>query len=345
MFFALYLLALSFFVLAACCTLENAALFGDAVGGLSAVVVGGISIWLLYCTLREQQKFSREQAQIAKDEQFKSTLFNLLTEQRDIAGKLKEWMLLIEEDCVSTKKYKVSELNVFSMLRYHLKLLHNALEVQSYNNKSFDSGEICEDIMGMLYQSKMNITGAPQEIVERHNKETEGTTQMCRALLTIDYYKITKHEYNRYKALETTEQKIRYLYNILYSKHNSFGYYFRHLYHILKFINGQELEEIKRRPQQGEAIKEKYMGYAQFIQSQMSDAELTILFYNTFLFPKMRTLVEKYRLLENLPIECLVSKEHDCIKEFNLSSRGEFYPTAFWGNEGGEAHDGNSCAG
>lgn len=70
---------------------------------------------------------------------------------------------------------------------------------------------------------------------------------------------------------------------------SSFGHYFRHLYHLIKFIDDSEISE-----------KNKYVS---LIQSQMSNEELYLLFFNAlsnYGYPKLYRLVSKYSLVENL---------------------------------------------
>lgn len=67
---------------------ENTGQIGDIIGGITAPIIGVLSICLLYRTLNDQTDFNQKQSIIANNEQFKSTLFLLLQEQRDIMYKL-----------------------------------------------------------------------------------------------------------------------------------------------------------------------------------------------------------------------------------------------------------------
>lgn len=83
---------------------------------------------------------------------------------------------------------------------------------------------------------------------------------------------------------------------------DNFSHYLRNLYHMLKFVDETNL--IK------DHEKETYV---KFIRSQLSDKELIFIFYNCLMkynvknmpetelgYPKMRDLVNKYRLLHNM---------------------------------------------
>lgn len=68
-----------------------------------------------------------------------------------------------------------------------------------------------------------------------------------------------------------------------------FDHYFRHLYTILKFIEENDwLGEIKQ------------YQYATFVRATLSRYELVMLYYNGFFHPKMKKMMEKYCLLNNI---------------------------------------------
>lgn len=65
-------------------------------------------------------------------------------------------------------------------------------------------------------------------------------------------------------------------------------------------------------------ISKRYYELVQFVQAQMSTRELLMVFYNSFSFPKLRDLLIRYNLLENLTIENLIDKSHNCIVGYHL---------------------------
>lgn len=68
-----------------------------------------------------------------------------------------------------------------------------------------------------------------------------------------------------------------------------FDHYFRHLYTILKFIEENDwLGETKQ------------YQYATFVRATLSRYELVMLYYNGFFHPKMKKMMEKYCLLNNI---------------------------------------------
>ena len=90
-----------------------------------------------------------------------------------------------------------------------------------------------------------------------------------------------------------------------------FNHYFRHLYHIFKYIDTSDLIEDKERYE-----------YASIVRSQLSDYELVMLFYNCLAQKdsgieenKFKPLIEKYAIFNNLRKELLAKEEH--LNEYN----------------------------
>ncbi len=93
--------------------------------------------------------------------------------------------------------------------------------------------------------------------------------------------------------------------------HYVLGHYFRHLYHILKFIDKQFRVELSKASKQNKHIVfEKYKNYADIVQAQLSSSELAVLFYNGLAFTKMKALIHKFKFLDNLATEDLIKAEH-----------------------------------
>lgn len=95
---------------------------------------------------------------------------------------------------------------------------------------------------------------------------------------------------NLQSGANTETEHIRHAYGTFYRKHESeIGHYFRHLYHVIKFVD-QSIVDDKRR-------------YTSFVRAQLSSYELELLFYNCLseygnLY--FKPLVEKYGLLKHL---------------------------------------------
>ena len=108
------------------------------------------------------------------------------------------------------------------------------------------------------------------------------------------------------RNLKTSEQmknRINVLYEEFLSRdYSSIGYYFRHLYNTVKFVD------------QHKSIKEfeDKKTYTNLIRAQLSSNELGLLFYNCLSDrgAKFKCLVEKYALLEDMEFERLLEPKH-----------------------------------
>lgn len=116
------------------------------------------------------------------------------------------------------------------------------------------------------------------------------------------------------------KQKIDFVYRRFFNVHEECGYYFRHLYRILYFVKRSEDEELNGVEDFAvrQQISKRYFELVQFVQAQMSTKELLMVFYNSFSFPKLRDLLIKYNILENLTVENLIDFSHNCIEDYHL---------------------------
>lgn len=101
-------------------------------------------------------------------------------------------------------------------------------------------------------------------------------------------------------------------YREFYSAHQAeLGHYFRHLYHIIKFI---KLAPIQNRH-----------FYTALVRAQLSGYEQLMLFYNClsgYGYEKFKPLVEEFALLKNLPQELLKSPDVD-VDLYSASAYGK----------------------
>lgn len=115
-------------------------------------------------------------------------------------------------------------------------------------------------------------------------------------------------------------RKMEIAYDKFFVQHQELGNYFRHLYHILKFINDEEQEMLSQvtESDQKEHIKEWFKNYADMLQATLSADELLIAYYNSASFPNARDLFKKYRFVENLTKEKLFDRERDVMEGFEF---------------------------
>lgn len=118
----------------------------------------------------------------------------------------------------------------------------------------------------------------------------------------------------KYKAFANTSLPFELDFNGLFMKHvekstSKFGHYFRNLYHIVKFIDEDEIED-----------KNKYIG---ILRAQLSNYEQAFLFYNclTSKGSGFKPLVEKFSLLENMNYELLIDFRD--IRQYDLKAFGD----------------------
>lgn len=97
------------------------------------------------------------------------------------------------------------------------------------------------------------------------------------------------------------------MYYLLFDRDQSdLSHYFRHLYHIIKFVNSSNL------------TFEEQKSYTNFVRAQLSSYELVMLYYNglsKYGEEKFKPLIEKFSVLKNLNTD-LVLNEFICDKEY-----------------------------
>lgn len=324
---------------------------GDTIGGITAPIIGILSILLLFYTLWEQIKFNKKQKEISADEQFKSTFFNLLQVQRDIINKISgEFTYLgnsvddeypkkknlirilrndrefakIENDNVNNE---IKGLDFFKSAKSQLSLIFYSLNHKFYyNNYDSDSAFAAEED---LENEVIHGSDLPDEVDEYNDDLIKAVRTPLYIAYINDKYKISEKLHTRYQSL-SMDKRIGLAYAYFFNKYESIGYYFRHLYNILKFIKKNEEEKIQalgENPKQNEIdiVKKEYKDYASFVQAQMSTDELLLLFYNSFTFKKAQELIIHYDLLENLTVQNLLSKKHNCVSDIKLKDKKNLF--------------------
>lgn len=318
---------------------------GDTIGGATAPIIGILSIVLLVYTLLEQIRFNKKQSEISTDEQFKSTFFNLLQVQRDIqekiGGKFKflgnftyeefSWKngdVKIKKEGkeflrINNNDDEVTGLEFFKAARYQLIEIFNSLDHDVFYN-NYDSEEAFNAEME-LQRNYISASDMPPEFKQKQDAEIISVLRPFQIAYINDKYGITQKIFDKYKTLSLPKQ-IGLAYAIFFNRYENVGYYFRHLYQLMKFIKQNEDDKLnqlsgKASEMDKTSIHNQYKQYAQFIQSQMSILELLMLFYNSFAFKKMQELLIHYELLENLTIQNLIKKEHNCIPSLRLKDK------------------------
>lgn len=199
---------------------------GDTIGGITAPVIGIVSIYLLARTLNEQLKFNFEQSVLMRRDQFKTTFFQLLEEQREIQRSLTTNYIGVSIN--NPSKLQKAELvgrNFFKMSKYVLRKLFESMESTQYYS-SYDKEEI-EDWMYYL--------DGESEIYFIDGKNIEHSFTFKDLVRTSNYkfingrYRISEEEHANYKTLSPFEQ-VKFVYSKFFNIHEDCGNYFRHLY-------------------------------------------------------------------------------------------------------------------
>lgn len=292
---------------------------GDTIGGVTSPIVGIVSIVLLAYTLIEQLNFNKDQVQLQRQEQFKSTFFQLLQEQREITNSLFTTYEGVDlRNPAKKQKIKVRGQEFFRMGKFVLKNLFDSMEYGYYCH-SYDEEDIQSQMSFLDSYSEDYYEDVNGKLYSFDFSKLKEKASFC---FLNDKYKITEEEFKNYKHL-TVEQKIDFIYRRFFNVHEECGNYFRHLYRILYFISQSENEEINdvRDEKIQQQISKRYFDLAQIIQAQMSTRELLMIFYNSFSFPKLKEMLIKYNILENLTIENLINPNHNCIEEYNLKKQ------------------------
>jgi len=263
---------------------------GAFIGGVIGPLISLASVFLLFLNLR-MQRLTLQNQKVAQ-------------QQQDMFYKRQQF-----------------ETTFYKLLDSQQDLLNN-IRVQFTNMSHFDPIESCngtevfealevrlENIY--LFVTTANVDKTLDAI--RYNSQD------------VELRNMTHEFMDEIRAAKTESEITLVAYNILFNAyHQQLSHYFRHLYHLLKFIHHQEKEEVKevenfpvRLYINGElaglsSTHKKYLYYADLVQAKMSPSELLLLFYNGLKFSKTsKKLLRHYDFLQNLPKENLLSPGHE----------------------------------
>ena len=238
--------------------------FGDMFGAVNALFSGLAFAGLIVTLLyqKEELKLQRE-------------------ELRETRNELNAQKLEFQEQNKTMKRQRF-ENTFFNMLSLQQEIIAN-LSYEYYASPNIRPHNIPEEIF---------YKGAPKG--QLHGRETfEGIYKHA-----IIEYNGDRHDDGIIKILKQNG----YIAYPVISVTTRFDHYFRHLYHIYKFVDTSDLIE----------DSERY-DYACIIRSQLSDYELVMMFYNCLTAngrDKFKPLIEKYAVFNNLRLE-LLAKVND----------------------------------
>lgn len=306
---------------------QDSGVIGDTIGGTTAPIIGILSIVLLSFTLIVQIRSNEKQQEFAANEQFKSTFFNLLQVQRNIAENMKGYFPYLMESVDDEQVLNIKGGDFFIHVRKQLILIFTALNCKAFYNKydPIEAGkqEIAIDNMQREYEEKFGADILPYT---KEGKELDEKIKDMRVDYRFKYindtYSIKMSNHDLYQRL-SMDEKIKTGYKFLFNKYEILDLYFKHLYHILQFVRSTENERLNNRISESEKnkIHAQFKQYAQFVQAQMSTDELLLLYYHSFIQKDLQELIIHYDLLENLPIKDLIVPEHYCNAKIKLSNK------------------------
>lgn len=198
--------------------------FGDYISGIIGTIISLFSVFLIYLTYTNQVENSRLQ-------QFETTFFNLLQNQREILKSIKGY-------------------------------------IETYSDVSRGEKEGSEYINTISFLINHGFDGA----IARY----------------VNYGQVIDNNLleNKEQSYETIDRNYKIIYK---DKQAELGDYFRHLYHILKYVDESKIENRKK--------------YTDIIQAQMSDNELYVTFYNgisEYGNKRFLPMLDKYYFFENI---------------------------------------------
>lgn len=290
---------------------------GDTIAGTTAPFVGLLSAFLLIYTLYKQLQFNKQQTKLSLDDQFKSSYFQMLDQQRVIADS-------IEYDGITTwftqgdDNYQAKGNKSF---KAYYSILYSLFQL--FDAEKFETG-ISED----EYASEINKLN---NAVENGFPEQEADAEATRLKIALHKNALNRNFYIRQEVYDFYQlpgmdirRKLAFVYHIFYFQHQELGRYFRHLYYILTILKREEDRQLgifANNPTQIAQIKKSFKTYAQFIPAQMSLEELTLMYYNCSLYPKLLELAKRYEIFQTLPEYMLCKDTHIYDEEISLSQK------------------------
>ncbi|GAB3960174.1 hypothetical protein GCM10028805_57460 [Spirosoma harenae] len=168
---------------------------------------------------------------------------------------------------------------------------------QRFENTFFHLVDLFHEIVTNLYYSQRggNKTYEKREVFIKASHELKGTIINSRSE-AVNKYRRENGNYSSDLNLEfSNEEEYGFVKEGYFSFYGNFsdslGHYFRHLYHIFKYIYQSEL-----------TLKEKKF-YASLIRAQLSQSELILIFYNSMIEglgnPKFLFLIREFDILQN----------------------------------------------
>ena len=312
--------------------------FGDFFGGVIGSLWTLAGVFLYFSALKVQQKQLKVQKEEMKQsekllsqQQFESTFFGLLQTQKELKKDLFcKVKIIIPTEHQNDYTFNYVEYNSKLFFHYIIQELHKLYQI--YTRETYN---IWNDNLARLQIDDLNNQAEyykQEEEMFNYSTEFYKVFNELNLSYTTSFYQVKEKTINATKNKESEEFICCSIYgHILLTYQEQLGHYFRHLYNIVKFLDSEKeknLAEIKneKNRKEEEAVNKRFANYFSFIHSILSTSELTILFYNSMLFPKAKELYVKYGMFNNLLKTNLIKQEHsNLIEGANLKEKKELF--------------------
>lgn len=175
---------------------------------------------------------------------------------------------------------------------------NETVKIERFENTFFKMIEVQQSIVNDLYAADSHKEWVKQDDSSGRSANEVLTKDEYRGRNLFYYvFKLCKHELANHTFPNDTSafglsEVIKFrgkTYFDDYMTTTMFDHYFRHLYTILRFVEENDMLE-----------EAKQYEYATFVRATLSRYELVMLYYNGFFHPKMKKLMERYCLLNNI---------------------------------------------
>lgn len=283
--------------------------FGGFIGGLIGSYLTLIATYYVYKTYKSQKKELKKQRELINQQQFESTFFNMLNVHRELKN------------------------NLFSSDRIFWFTDNQIDEFRKFEFK--DTEDLFNQIINERERKGINVfRNIRLDLINLFNNE-----KITKQINFYNEYKLLKDNQfilNLKKKLETLrdeflfsshsdEKLVNITFKLIFEIYEDvISHYCRNVYHILKYIRQNEINETLGKD------SKKYKNYADIFQSQMNVDEQFLLFYNFIYFNgeseninfETINLVNDYSFLENIGLDNLINKEHENFYNFKIKGSG-----------------------
>jgi hypothetical protein len=203
------------------------------------------------------------------------------------------------------------------LLNQQLEIMYSQLEVKYTRLELSGQKEEMSQQNSTLKQQKFENTFFQLIAIHTENVKSIDLRKTSNKTLVIaigrdcfeNFYVKIKGQIQDYQNANLVSTLHGYL-NFYDANKNDLEHYFRHIYHILKFVDNSKIENKRT--------------YTNFLRAQLSSFELANIFYNglsTHGDEKMKPLLEKYALLKNLNKSLVLNTKH--LKVYKKQAYGE----------------------